>query len=105
MTRIKKITVLLCSLALLIGVCVAMANKLAQSSSSLGTPIDPLMEQVKQVQTNLGAGAKFVSGGTLNALNVAQHWNTLKAAAGQTTTTTSGIAAAIIVTPGSLPSR
>jgi hypothetical protein len=105
MTRVKKIAVLLCSLALLIGVCVAMANKLAQSSSSSGTPIDPLMEQVKQVQTNLGAGAKFVSGGTLNALNVAQHWNTLKAGLGQTTTATGVSAAAISVTPGSLPSR
>ena len=105
MTRIKKIAVLLCSLTLLIGVCVAMANKLAQSSSSQGTPIDPLMDQVKQVQTNLGAGAKFVSGGTLNALNVAQHWNTLKAGLSQPTTATNVSAAAISVTPGSLPSR
>jgi hypothetical protein len=60
---------------------------------------------VKQVQTNLGAGAKFVSGGTLNALNVAQHWNTLKAGLGKTTTATGVSAAAINVTPGSLPSR
>ena len=105
MTRIKKIAVVLCSLTLLIGVCVAMANKLAQSGSSRGTPIDPLMDQVKQLQTNLGAGAKFVSGGTLNALNVAQHWNTLKAGFGQPTTATSVSLAAINVTPGSLPSR
>src|SRR5229473_1562242 len=105
MTRIKKIAVVLCLLTLLIGVCVAMANKLAQSGSSRGTPIDPLMDQVKQLQINLGAGAKFVSGGTLNALNVAQHWNTLKAGFGQPTTATRVSLAAINVTPGSLPSR
>jgi hypothetical protein len=105
MTRIKKIAVVLCSLTLLIGVCVAMANKLAQSGSSRGTPIDPLMDQVKQVQTNLGSQTKFVSGGTLNALNVAQHWNTLKASLGQPTTATGVSLAAISVTPGSLPSR
>src|SRR5216684_1758653 len=105
MTRIKKIAVVLCLLTLLIGVCVAMANKLAQSGSSRGTLIDPLMDQVKQLQINLGAGAKFVSGGTLNALNVAQHWNTLKAGFGQPTTATSVSLAAISVTPGSLPSR
>src|SRR5260370_16442689 len=105
MTRIKKIAVVLCSLTLLIGVCVAMANKLAQSGSSRGTPIDPLMDQVKQLQTNLGEGVKFVAGGRLNALNVAQHWNTLKAGFGQPTTATSVSLAAINVTPGSLPSR
>jgi hypothetical protein len=105
MARIKKIAVLLCSLILLIGVCVAVANKLAQSSSGTGTPIDPLMDQLKQVQTNLGTGAKFVSGGTLNALNIAQHWNTLKAGFGQPTSATGVSAAAISVTPGSLPSR
>ena len=105
MTRTTKISVIVCSLVLLTGVCLAMANKLAESSASRGTPIDPLMDQVKQVQTNLGAGAKFVSGGTLNALNIAQHWNTLKAGLGQRTTATSVSLAAINVTPGSLPSR
>ncbi len=105
MTRIKKIAVLLCSLVLLTGVCLATANKLAQSSSSRGTPIDPLMDQLKQVQTNLGAGAKFVSGGTLNALNVAQHWDKLKSVLAQPTIGTKVSAAAINVTPGSLPSR
>jgi flagellar basal body-associated protein FliL len=85
MTRIKRIAVVLCSLALLIGVCLTMANKSAQSGSSRGTPIDPLMEQVKQIQTNLGSQTKFVSGSMLNALKVAQHWNTLKAGVGKTT--------------------
>ena len=105
MTRTTKIGVIVCSLVLLTVACIAMANRLAESSSSGGTPIDPLMEQVKQLQTNLGAGAKFVSGGTLNALNVAQHWNTLKAGLGKTTSATGVSAAAISVTPGSLPSR